>query len=540
MLNAFGNRSTSDTGVIGIPWWKIAALGATFFTYLFTASTGHDWSGDFSQYIHHAVNLVEGHPYSDIGYIYNPFMHRPSAYPPLFPATLAPVYYFFGLNWVALKAVGIAAFCLAIYYAITLHGNRLGAIHQFAIIIVLALNPYFIRLKDQVLSEFVFTLICLLTLSVLAKRYSKVSGGYRDSRNKSWAYAVPMGLLLYLSYATREIGIVIIPAVLLFEIVYFRKISLVTCVAVLLFLLLAGMQNAWLKDPVVDVEMNQRITELAQEQGASMAQTQVSNIEYITLDIKNVVKQVVRYSADARQLWPDSGGAFIGAASWIAFILALLFASAGYIKAVFAGPGLLEIFVAGYIAALVLYGGYQGMRYIAPVVPILFFYAFQYHHYLLRSKYRKIMIAIAVLFLGTTTVTYASSYHAYLKMQDSGITSPDARALFEYVGESTPVDSSFIFGKPRVLALLTNRSVAGWPAKPRKEDPEFLSKYMSAIGAEYLVYSYIDSEGNSHPISRIKPPEGNYQPMAQVIPPEGNFQLEFKNDSFYIYKLDAK
>lgn len=57
-----------------------------------------DWapsatSGDYAQYLSHARALVEGRPYGDIGYIYQPgaSLIGPQDYPPGLPVTLAPL-----------------------------------------------------------------------------------------------------------------------------------------------------------------------------------------------------------------------------------------------------------------------------------------------------------------------------------------------------------------------------------------------------------------------------------------------------------------
>jgi len=522
MFTVIESGNTGDADVNRIPWWKFVTLGMVFFLWLCTESSGHNWGGDFSQYILHAVNLVEGRPYTDIGYIHNVFTFvGPDAYPPVFPAVLAPVYFLSGLDWVALKSVVILIFCLALYLVISLHGNSMSKVHQFAIIIIIALNPYFWGLKGQILSDFLFLLVCLVVLSLLDRRYIKVSDGYRDLKNRSWGFAVPLGLLLYLGFATREIGIVFIPAILCFELFHFKKISLVTCVALLIFLGLAGIQNAVLNAPEVDIEMSQRIAELAVDQGRN--KTHFSHLDYFQLDLNNMVRQTVRYASEMRALWPETESDLVKAASWIAFLLALLFAFAAYIRAVLSGPGILEIFVAGYLAVLVLYAGFQGLRYLVPLIPIFFFYAFTLHHQLLRSRYRKLMIVIAALFAGTTAITYASSFYVYLERPGRGVTSPDAVGFFDYVKNSTPEASVFVFDKPRVLSLLANRSASAWPYI---RDPEFLPGYMNAIGAGYLVYSNIDPGGHSYPVESISLPNDN-------------FCLEYNNDSFYVYKLNV-
>ncbi len=66
----------------------------------FAALAVHHWhwlpvaaAGDYAQYLSHALALVEGRPYRDIGYIYHrsTWQIGPASYPPGWPLTLAPL-----------------------------------------------------------------------------------------------------------------------------------------------------------------------------------------------------------------------------------------------------------------------------------------------------------------------------------------------------------------------------------------------------------------------------------------------------------------
>ncbi|MBL8961211.1 MAG: hypothetical protein JNJ98_15245, partial [Gemmatimonadetes bacterium] len=79
-------------------WWALALLP-------FLALTARHWRwhpdvllGDHAQYVAHALALLDGRPYADIGYLYDPGVWGvgPPAYPPGFPLTLAPVIAAFG------------------------------------------------------------------------------------------------------------------------------------------------------------------------------------------------------------------------------------------------------------------------------------------------------------------------------------------------------------------------------------------------------------------------------------------------------------
>lgn len=523
MFNVIGLSKLNAIQMSEKQWWKPVTLGVVFILWVVTETSGHNWGGDFSQYIYHAINLVEGRPYADIGYIHNSFAFvGPATYPPVFSFLLAPVYLLFGFNLFAFKVVVVACFCLALYFSASLGEKKLDRVYQFAIIITLALNPYFWVQKDRILSDFLFLLICLLTLSVLNKRYIKAAAGYRDTKNKNWSFAVLLGLLLYLNFATREIGIVFIPAILCFELFHFKKISLVTCYALFIFVALYSLQSVSLKAPEANIEMNKRVAELAREQGKTKAF--VSHTDFINLDITNILKQAVRYTAAMSGVWPGTRNIFVQVVSWVAFLIALLFACAGYIRAVLSGPGITEIFVAGYLAVLVLFAGFQGLRYFIPLIPIFFFYAYMFHQQLLHSRYRKTILTVAAIFIATTTITYAANYQTYLHQQNHGITSPETIALVDFIKKSTPEDSVFVFQKPRTLALLTRREVS---AKPGNRGDEFLVKYMTAIGADYLVHSNIDWRGISHPV----------KPMSL---PDDKFSLVYNNDYFYVYRRYKK
>jgi hypothetical protein len=53
----------------------------------------HDWGGDFAQYIHQAINIAKGIPFTETGYIFNEqYPLAPPFYPPGFSLLLVPVY----------------------------------------------------------------------------------------------------------------------------------------------------------------------------------------------------------------------------------------------------------------------------------------------------------------------------------------------------------------------------------------------------------------------------------------------------------------
>jgi hypothetical protein len=79
-------------------------IGVVGGIHLATLRDGQEWN-DFSLYVAHTRNIVEGRPYADTGYVYNPAdpVLSPRTYPPIFPLLLVPVYLIWGMNLTAMK-----------------------------------------------------------------------------------------------------------------------------------------------------------------------------------------------------------------------------------------------------------------------------------------------------------------------------------------------------------------------------------------------------------------------------------------------------
>jgi len=500
---------------------RLVTIGIVAVILLLTTTAGHNWGGDFSQYVHHAVNLVEGRPYTEIGALRSSSSFLgPEAYPPLLPLMLAPVYWLFGLDWFAMKAVVVACFCVALYILTLMAARDLDRVYQPVLVIVLAFNPYFWEFRDRILSDLPFLMFCLLTLYLVERRYIREGSHYRDAEGNKVRYGLLLGLLLYLCLATREVGAVVIAAVVFFEVFHFRKISVATGIALTVVLLFSGVQHLGLKKPAAETVSQQPPAGFTGESVHKAIPTSHLTVIHDTLSLSSIRLQLERYAGSAREIWPNSKNPYIQATGWGVFLLTLAFATAGYFRAVFSGPGVTEIFLGGYLAAILIFAGYQGIRYLVPVIPFFFLYAFRFHAKLLLAGYRRLMLSVAGVFIAFTAVTYVAGFQANARVTPMGITSEPAELFFEHVRKHTPEDSIFVFQKPRVLALLTGRTAVAWP---RRRDPETLLAYMQDYRADYLVVSRILWNGNCRPVKT--PPEVPEQLM-----------LDFSNDYFLVYK----
>lgn len=131
-----------------------------------TIRTGHEWADDFSMYILQARNIVDGMPYAETGYIYNP--QNPNigtrSYPPGFPLLLTPAVQLFGLDLRPMKMVVIACLVASLVLVLPVFRRVFLPEDLAPLLLVIGLNPLFWELKDQVQSDVPFLAFTLASL----------------------------------------------------------------------------------------------------------------------------------------------------------------------------------------------------------------------------------------------------------------------------------------------------------------------------------------------------------------------------------------
>lgn len=133
-------------------------------------TSGHDWGGDFAQYIMQAQAMVEGtiprflesnrwtmeHSYRPVG---------PVAYPWGFPLLLTPLYAGWGVNILLFKMVGVAAW-LGILIVIGFYGKNRHGPAGLLLVAAFAFNPALLSTLNHIISDIPFML--LSTAAIMA------------------------------------------------------------------------------------------------------------------------------------------------------------------------------------------------------------------------------------------------------------------------------------------------------------------------------------------------------------------------------------
>lgn len=394
---------------------------------------GHEWSDDFAMYVAHALNLLAGRPYGDTGYIANPWaVPGPATYPPVYPLAIVPAIAAWGPDLQMLKVVGLVMFGGALAAGYALLRPRVGAPAALGGVVLVGLCPYLIRFGNEVRADSLFLLLFLLTLW-LGERWTGMAQRWSGRRI---AQGLVLGLVAYLAYGTRSVGMVLLPALVLTEAWRLRRVGPVLAVAVPTAAALALLQSLTLH-------------------------SDGGYASLVTLDPHTVAYNSRHYLASLSLLWsnglpPPWGMGLRGTM----FVLVSLLALAGYVANLRRGVTVLEVVPVLYMAPLVLYwvGTMIQQRYMLPLFPI-----YLYHAWcglgVLRQRFgtRPARVLLAVLASGSA-IAYASALATLPRGPVSpGLTDADSQAALAWVRAHTPADAVLMVGRARAFPLYTQR-----------------------------------------------------------------------------------
>jgi hypothetical protein len=449
--------------------WRVAALIGLF--YLATIRPGQDWGDDFAQYIHHARNIASGAPYAETGYIYNPEnpVIGPRTYPPGFPLLLAPVVKVFGLDLRPMKILIVICFVGVLLLLPQVFRRDLPAPYLAALILVMGLNPYFLDIKDAVISDIPFLLFTLLSL------YAFQRAEEPDNRRPLSA-AVLAGVATYASVSTRVLGVVLIPCFLLHDLVRRRRITRMTAVTCGLAVALMGVQYA-------------------------VGPGDGSYFDQLSLSVTTVGGNAVAYLRALSDIW-DNGYTDFGRKA--VFVITVGLAVYGYRRALRLGPTAVEIFPWLYMMPVIVWPANQGTRFLIPLIPFYLYYCMLGIRGLnvpVEAR-RRVIVALGLV----VALLYGGKYSTmrFGPLAD-GVATPESVELFEFVRQATPPEAVFVFSRPRALALFTDRRAS---APVVAADPCRLWQYFAEIGADYVITgppasneeaAYLESFVSAHP-----------------------------------------
>lgn len=431
--------------------------------YLSTIRPGHVWGGDFSQYIHHAKNLVEGINYENTGYIYNPSNPYvgPRNYPPIYPLIIAPVYKLYGFNLAAMKVELIVLYLIFLVFYSFILKNELSFRNSLLTIMLLVCIPYFWYLKDTIQSEIPFLLFTYISIFIIQKAYQS-----NELPKNKLIYSLFAGLFIYLSYGTKPLGGILIPCIIIYEIIKYKKLSQFSIATTILFAIAITIHSI-----------------LFPPDSSYLDQLRVNNL------ISSIPTHINWY-IDAGLVIFDNG--YSNLINFVLFIIACILAIIGYIVRVKKNISILELFFLAYLGVIILWPASQGIRYLIPIIPIFLIYVVIGLSQLQYIPVKSVRSILYYLFIIAMFGSYLGRYSKInFDAKYGGIDKKEAIQLFEYIKENTKVDDVFIFRKPRVLALYTDREAATYHYSKNDED---LWNFFESISAKYVIKGFMDDK----------------------------------------------
>lgn len=437
--------------------WVAVCLLLLVPSFLINNGASHDWGGDFALYIRQAINMVVGIPQTDNGYIYNAECPGlgPKTYPVGFPMFLAPVCAAFGNDMAAfidLMAIFGIAFGLVVFLFFRRSTGAAGAI-LFAVGI--SYHPAILEFKREVMSDIPFAILALLTVILIDR--------------KRWWLAVPV---LTLASVTRTIGATLFIALALLTFWNWAK-SERTAKGFLttnrhLPVLIIGFVGHLLLNHVIFI---------------TDAETGYRSIfgRYPILDV--IQGNVEFYSEFLRSfLFNEQGNTIVGV---VGLTLMLVLSTIGWLRRSNQQLGLAEIWLPIYIIVLLIYP-YRGagLRFMLPLLPLLFYYAaHSFYDMQIRWRVPAMLLSLSpFLFNMNSTIQFTRSE----KENVFGPQSYFSQEMFDFVDSETPVDAPFLFVKPRVLSLYTNRECM---SNERHQQVESIKDQVDSVGIQYLLHA---------------------------------------------------
>lgn len=435
----------------------IICIGLLTPSYFINNIDSHDWGGDFAMYIKQAENVVVGVPQTDNNYIFNSenAVLGPKTYPIGFPLMLAPVYTAFGNDisaFIDLIAVLSVLFGLMVFVLLR---ERVGWALALIVSLGISYHTTLLFFKREVMADIPFALFALLALLAIDK--------------KKWWLA---GLALLIAVLTKSVGITLLIAVGFLLFVQRQKA-------------VDSSFRALVSSPITRVVafaafgyflLSNVVFQTASSEGYSGV--------WSTFELTTVISNNLNYYYEFLRwfLFDSISETTAGSVVTIVFLIVALL---GWVVSSYKKLGAIEVWFPVYIAVLLAYPYHaSGLRFLLPLIPLLFLFAAEFFA-LFSKRYKQVLVlAAAIPFL----FTYQRSLET-MKNWPGDVDGPQsvaAVALFDFVKNETASDSKFLFNKPRVLSLYTNREAIG---NGRFQSQESLQKQVDSIPINYLIHA---------------------------------------------------
>jgi len=488
-------------------------IAFTISLYALAARDGHNWKGDFSQYIMHAQNLVQGKAYSNLGVLsIDNTAH--AGIPPGYPLIIVPVLKFFGLNFIILKIqiAFIFGLGLLIYWYET--QKEMPIRWSLGTLAFLAFTPWVLKFSNNVLTDIPYLTASLFTLY----------WGHKFFQNpptlKSTLY---LSLSLILACSFRSVGVIIIGTVMLYAILLRRSHLIQT--AVLTFL---------------SFTCTTLIYRFFEAGGSYVSQFSLDPYVIVNTFLQNLMG-LERSFKLMIALYPsrDEDSLLYSLINTPTLICYMLLMFLGFFRSIKKrGIYLRDIYLPLGLLPLLLYPYPMRSRYLLPLLPFTHLYVIIGFRYLMAIAFKYVprlptrpiyryRTALPALLWMPLFLAYWGHYTFQSTTAEANILKdPDVQSLFQAVRNNKQDINKVLFWRPRILHLFTEVNTAGvyninqYPWTPQE------ITHITNLGVSHLILDPYNpklaefTHHNPHQFKSIY--KNNTFHLMRIIPPASN------------------
>jgi hypothetical protein len=345
----------------------------------------------------------------------------PYLYPCGFPLILSVVYFFAGMNFVIMKWVCALFFIASLPLIYRIFKNSFNEKkYAFVIVICIALHWYFLTFTDNVLSDLPFFFFSLFSLFLM-------------ERSRTVVKQILLGVVIFYAYLIRDIGIVLIPTLFVFQVqqlirekLSLKKMFLQYSIPYIIFIFLFIL-NTWLLP-----------------QGGANHYSMVSDLSFTSRFFVYYTELLSSYLFDC----------IIPGYLWIPILL-LIIAGMYY-------QGRKSLHILFYVLSVyvicILWPSKQGIRFLFPIIPFILY--FMIRGVLMLSTAIKFKYLNILIFVFAALIVFQSQKRVirFSREDTNTVQTSEMQELYDSVISNTNENDKIVFENPRVLRLFTDRN----------------------------------------------------------------------------------
>ena len=420
----------------------------------FTWSAGHNWGGDYANYIMQAVSISEN---SIDNFFYKSSLTSalssnplgPLNYPWGFPLMLAALYSIFGFKLIFFKALILLFFLLFLIIIWNISKLELKLKERFIYLSIFSFNPFLLEFNNQILSDIPFLFFSTFSIFLLSKLNNE------KSKLKALIISTLLGVSFMWCAAIRTNGILLPISYLIYLLITFflnhnSRLNFFDIKLFNLKILSSKIKNIIYVLPIIIfLILNWYFSQV-------FTNNQETHFDFLNqISVKTILVQAAYNSLIIKDFFGDN---YFGAIIYIA-TLPLVFLG---LKIKWKSNIFVIIYVVLTLALYTLWPFRQGLRFLIPILPFYVYFlvigirSIKKINNSLNIKKNMGFFIILILF-STSIFQIFENYKNGFNLVD-GPNNKTSTEMFDYIKKNVSKNEIIIFRKPRVMTLYTKKN----------------------------------------------------------------------------------